>query len=225
MKKQDRYRFILEYFEKTSPRTETELKYNNPYELLVAVMLSAQCTDKRINQVTPALFAAYPTVHDMAKATPDDLLEYIGSVSYPNSKARHLGEMARVVSEKFNGTIPDNFDSLVSLPGVGRKTANVMLAVAFGQAALAVDTHVFRVSHRLGLVPDSCNTPEKTEKELVKNIPQDIISDSHHWLLLHGRYICKARRPECEKCVFTSICKYFAAEKKPIDSKQSGKTS
>lgn len=220
MKKQDRYKYILDYFRKNSPGVETELHYSSPYELLVAVMLSAQCTDKRVNLITSALFTAYPTIETMAKASPEDLLHFIGSVSYPNSKAKHLVATAQVITEKFGGIVPDDFDSLVSLPGIGRKTANVMLSVAFGQARLAVDTHVFRVSHRIGLVSASCNTPQKVEEELVENIPSEFVSNSHHWLLLHGRYICKARRPECAECRLQQACRYFAKTKARTSNKQ-----
>ena len=211
MKKADRYKYVLGFFGKNIQPTETELHYGSPYELLVAVMLSAQCTDKRINTVTPALFAAYPTIQSLASASVEDVLFYISSVSYPNAKARHLVEMARKVCKDFHGEIPSNFDDLTSLPGVGRKTANVVLAVAFGKSALAVDTHVYRVSRRLGLVPDSCNTPRKVELELVKNIPEDLISVSHFWLLNHGRYVCKSRKPECANCGISAACKYYCA--------------
>lgn len=215
MNRAERYKYVLDYFKEHSPRSETELHYGSPYELIVAVMLSAQCTDKRVNMVTPALFAAYPTVESMAQATADDVLPYIASVSYPNSKAAHIVSMARMVCEKFKGRVPDNMDDLLTLPGVGRKTANVVLGVAFGKVALAVDTHVYRVSHRVGLVAESCNTPFKVETELMKHIPREMVTSSHYWILLHGRYICKARRPECERCPITKACKYYAdAEKK-----------
>ena len=214
MKKADRYKFVLNYFEKNIPPVETELHYGSPYELLVAVMLSAQCTDKRINAVTPALFAAYPTVESLASASVEDVLFYISSVSYPNSKAKHLVEMARKVCKDFHGEIPSDFDGLTSLPGVGRKTANVVLAVAFGKSTLAVDTHVYRVSRRLGLVPESCNTPQKVEYELMKNIPESLVSASHFWILMHGRYVCKSRKPECENCGIREACKYYSAHSK-----------
>lgn len=213
MRKAERYARVLGYFEQHVPDKETELHYGSPYELLVAVMLSAQCTDKRVNMVTPALFAEFPSVAAMAEAREEDVLPFIASVSYPNSKARHLVEMARMVCERYGGEIPRTFDELVSLPGVGRKTANVMLAVAFGEEALAVDTHVYRVSRRLGLVPLSCNTPRKVEEELKRNIPHDKVVASHFWILLHGRYVCKARRPECERCELTHVCKYYASER------------
>ena len=188
------------------PVVTTELEFGSAFQLLCATLLSAQCTDKRINQVTPALFARFPDAKSMAKAEPEDIFEYIRSVSYPNSKAKHLVEMARMVVSDFGGEVPSDMDDLVKLPGVGRKTANVMQAVWFGRAAMAVDTHVFRVSHRLGLVPASANTPLKVEQELIKNIPADDVPNAHHWLLLHGRYICTSRKPHCEKCPFDGIC-------------------
>jgi endonuclease-3 len=205
-KKTDKYKFIVEYFSKTQPDVASELNYGSAYELLVATMLAAQCTDKRVNMVTPALFAAYPTVSDLAKATEEEILSYVKSVSYPNSKTHHLSQMAQMVVQDFNGEIPCNIDDLTKLPGVGRKTANVVLAFAFDQAAMPVDTHVFRVSHRLGLVPDSAKTPEAVEKELVKHFPKEYISRAHHWLLLHGRYVCTARKPHCEECALAKIC-------------------
>lgn len=208
MRKQDRYNFVLDYFEKNIPPVETELNYTSPYELIVAVMLSAQCTDKRINAVTPALFAAFPTVEKLAEADAQEIFPFISSVSYPNSKAKHLVEMAEKVCQQFHGVIPQTFEELTSLPGVGRKTANVVLAVAFGQARLAVDTHVYRVSRRVGLVPPSCNTPQKVEEELLRNIPHHLVASSHFWILLHGRYVCKARKPECERCGIAAACKY-----------------
>lgn len=205
-KKTNKYKFIVEYFSKTQPDVASELNYGSAYELLVATMLAAQCTDKRVNMVTPALFAAYPTASDLAKATEEDILSYVKSVSYPNSKTRHLLQMAQMVVSDFGGEIPCDLDNLTKLPGVGRKTANVVLAFAFDQAAMPVDTHVFRVSHRLGLVPDSAKTPEAVEKELVKHFPKEYISRAHHWLLLHGRYVCTARKPHCEECALAGIC-------------------
>ena len=206
MTKRERYAYILDYFREQMPVVTTELEFGSAFQLLCATLLSAQCTDKRINQVTPALFARFPDAKSMAKAEPEDVFEYIRSVSYPNSKAKHLVEMARMVVSDFGGEVPSDMDDLVKLPGVGRKTANVMQAVWFGRAAMAVDTHVFRVSHRLGLVPASANTPLKVEQELIKNIPADDVPDAHHWLLLHGRYICTSRKPHCEKCPFDGIC-------------------
>lgn len=214
MKKSERYKIVLDYFKTDVPPVETELQYGSPYELLVAVMLSAQCTDKRVNMVTPALFAAFPTVESLAAATEADVLPFIRSVSYPNSKATHLVAMARKVCADYGGEVPDTFEALTSLPGVGRKTANVMLAVAFGREALAVDTHVYRVSRRIGLVPMTANTPFKVEEELKRNIPHELVVPSHFWILLHGRYICQARRPKCEECPITEACKYFASHKK-----------
>ena len=208
MKKRELYELCSQRLAKAFPEAVTELHFSSPYELLVAVMLSAQCTDKRVNMVTPALFKAFPTVNDMAAATPEQIFPYVKSVSYPNAKSEHLAQMARMVCERFNGEIPHTMDEMVSLPGVGRKTANVMLAVAFGGNAMPVDTHVFRVSHRIGLVPESCTTPLSVEKELVKYFPQNILSTAHHWLILHGRYVCTARAPKCTNCTLNDICHY-----------------
>lgn len=213
MRKKELYNRVIEYFSKAMPVAETELHYNNPFELLVAVILSAQCTDKRVNMITPALFKAYPTPEAMAAATPEEIFSYIHSVSYPNNKSKHLAGMARKLVEEFDSQVPDNLDDLVKLPGVGRKTANVIQAVVFNKAAMAVDTHVFRVSNRIGLTTNS-KTPLATEKELVKYIPQDIIPQAHHWLILHGRYVCTARSPKCDKCGLTDVCKYYLSEKK-----------
>ncbi len=204
--KTSKYKHIIDHFSRTQPDVSSELNFRSPYELLVATMLAAQCTDKRVNMVTPDLFAAYPDTTALAKATEEDVLTYIKSVSYPNSKAHHLVEMARMSVEDYRGEIPDNMEDLTKLPGVGRKTANVVLAFAFNQAAMPVDTHVFRVSHRLGLVDDSAKTPESVEKELVQHFPKEYVSRAHHWLLLHGRYVCTARKPHCENCTLTSIC-------------------
>lgn len=206
MKKKDRYKLILEYFQKETPRVTTELEYGSVFQLLTAVILSAQCTDKRVNMITPALFERYPDAASMANAEPDEVYEYVRSVSYPNSKARHLVEMSRMLVSKYNGEVPRTLDELLSLPGVGRKTANVIQAVAYGRSVMAVDTHVFRVSHRLGLVSKNCDTPLKVENELMNNIPDDLIPDAHHWLLLHGRYVCTSRSPHCGKCPFDSFC-------------------
>ena len=207
MRKKELYEQILAYFKATMDDTETELHFSNPFELLVAVILSAQCTDKRINQVTPALFSDYPTPEAMAVSTPEVIYKYIRTVSYPNNKARHLVGMAQMLVKDFHGDVPSTLEELTRLPGVGRKTANVIQAVAFGKAALAVDTHVFRVSHRLGLVPKSCTTPYSVEMELKKHIPTDMVAASHYWLLLHGRYTCLARKPKCEKCGLSHLCK------------------
>ena len=208
MKKRELYELCSQRLAKAFPEAVTELHFSSPYELLVAVMLSAQCTDKRVNMVTPALFEAFPTVQDMAEATPEQIFPYVKSVSYPNAKSEHLAQMARMVCERFNGVIPQTMDEMVSLPGVGRKTANVMLAVAFGGQAMPVDTHVFRVSHRIGLVPKRCTAPLSVEKELVKYFPQNILSTAHHWLILHGRYVCTARAPKCTDCTLNDICHY-----------------
>lgn len=208
MNKKERYKEILSYFGDTMPTVTTELEFGSVFQLLVATMLSAQCTDKRVNMVTPELFRHYPDAKTMSTATDDDLLELIHSVSYPNSKARHLREMACQLMEKFGGEVPSDMDSLTSLAGVGRKTANVVQAVAFDMASMPVDTHVFRVSHRLGLVPRSATTPLAVERELKRNIPNELMSRAHHWLLLHGRYICQARKPHCEKCPFSNFCPY-----------------
>lgn len=188
------------------PQVTTELDFGSVFQLLVATMLSAQCTDKRVNMVTPELFRHYPDAKTMAQAEADDVLEYISSVSYPNAKAKHLVEMARMVMSDFAGEVPQTMDDLQKLPGVGRKTANVIQAVAYGKGAMPVDTHVFRVSHRMGLVSQKANTPLKVEMELRKNIAEDVLADAHHWLLLHGRYVCQSRKPKCEMCPFTTFC-------------------
>lgn len=209
MKKAERYKYILGWFEDNMPEAETELKYSSPYELLIAVILSAQCTDKRVNMVTPALFEAFSTPEVLAVATPEYVFEYIKSISYPNNKAKHLVGMAKKLVNDFGGQVPDTQEALESLPGVGRKTANVMLIVAFDKPAMPVDTHVFRVSNRLGLTNNS-KTPLETEKELLKNIPKQLLHLAHHWLILHGRYICVARKPKCPECGLSQWCKYFS---------------
>lgn len=188
------------------PKVTTELEFGSVFQLLVAVILSAQCTDKRVNSITPQLFERYPDAKSMAEAEADEVYEYIKSVSYPNAKAQHLVSMARMLMTDFNGEVPDTMDKLIKLPGVGRKTSNVIQAVAFGRSVIAVDTHVFRVSHRLGLVSRKANTPLKVESELMANIPAEYATDAHHWLLLHGRYVCTSRKPHCEKCPFDNIC-------------------
>lgn len=208
MTKKELYRHVLDYFQTSMPVAETELHYENPFQLLVAVILSAQCTDKRVNLVTPALFEAFPTPEVMAEATPEALFEYIRSVSYPNNKSRHLAGMARMLTKDFGGQVPSTLEELVRLPGVGRKTANVIQSVVFDKAAMAVDTHVFRVSHRLGLVSDRCTTPLSVEKELIRNIPEAQIPIAHHWLILHGRYTCTARTPKCDACGLQVWCKH-----------------
>ena len=202
-----RYQGILEYFQHNQPNPETELKHHDPFELLVAVMLSAQCTDKRVNMVTPDLFSAYPTPQAMAVATAEDILQYIKSVSYPNSKAAHLQAMAQQLVNEFDGKVPDNMKDLTSLPGVGRKTANVVLGAAFGQSTIPVDTHVYRVSHRLGL--SQGKTPDDVERDLARHIPAEMRFDAHHWILLHGRYVCKALRPNCLNCGIQEYCKQY----------------
>ena len=206
MTRKDRYRYILEYFRRTQPAVTTELHFTNAFELLCATLLSAQCTDQRINMVTPDLFRRYPTPQAMAEAEPEDVFDYISSVTYPNAKAHHLVEMARRLVADFNAEVPERGEDLVKLPGVGRKTANVIQAVWFGKAAMPVDTHVYRVSHRLGLVSKAADSPYKVEQELLKHIPAEDVSNAHHWLLLHGRYVCRSNRPKCGECVFASIC-------------------
>lgn len=212
MKTKDRYSAIIEYFQETMPLAKSELNYSTPFELLVAVILSAQCTDKRINQITPPLFRDFPTPQAMTEATQDIIYEYIKSVSYPNNKARHLIGMARMLVECYGGEVPSTGEELEKLPGVGRKTANVIQAVIFQKARMAVDTHVFRVSHRLGLVGKTCTTPLSVEKQLTKHLPKEIIPLAHHWLILHGRYVCQSRTPHCEKCGLTGICKHFSSK-------------
>lgn len=206
MNKKERYRYILDYFRREMPNVTTQLEFGSTFQLLVATLLSAQCTDKRINEITPELFRRYPNAKEMAKADEMDILEYVKSVSYPNSKAKHLVDMSRMIVADFNGEVPSDMENLIKLPGVGRKTANVIQAVAFGKSTMAVDTHVYRVSHRLGLVPKMADTPYKVELELIKNIPKEDIPRAHHWLLLHGRYICTSRSPHCDKCQFNNIC-------------------
>ena len=206
MTKKERSKRILDYFHAQQPEITTELEFGSVFQLLCAVVLSAQCTDKRVNMVTPDLFRIYPTPQLMAQASAEDIREIISSVSYPNAKADHLARLARKIVDDFNGEVPETLDEMTSLPGVGRKTANVMLAVAFGKAAMPVDTHVFRVSHRLQLVPKSADTPEKVERHLVKLIPAPLLSRAHHWLLLHGRYVCTSRKAHCEKCEIAEYC-------------------
>jgi len=209
MTQKERFKFVIDYFQKHSPQAETELIYDNPYELLVAVILSAQCTDKRINMTTPAIFEKYPDVQALSKASFDELFPFIKSISYPNNKTKHLIAMANKVVEEFNGNIPMTVEELMQLPGVGRKTANVITSVIDKQPNMAVDTHVFRVSKRIGLVPQTASTPLAVEKELIKNIPTEFIHKAHHWLILHGRYVCVARIPKCEQCGVRPACKYY----------------
>lgn len=206
MTREERYSYLLAYFREKMPAVTTELEFGSAFQLLCATVLSAQCTDKRVNMITPALFQIYPTAQAMAQAEPEDVLVYVKSVSYPNAKARHLVELSRMIVSDFAGEVPSSLDNLVKLPGVGRKTANVMQAVWFGRAAMAVDTHVYRVSHRLGLVPTNANTPRKVEESLMKHIPEGDMADAHHWLLLHGRYVCTSRSPHCKDCPFNSFC-------------------
>ena len=207
-----RYEGVLNLLEKEWPTADSELNFENEYQLLVAVMLSAQCTDKRVNMVTPALFAAYPTIADLAQSKAETVFGYIRSVSYPNSKATHLVEMAKRVVEVYSGVIPDTREELQTLAGVGRKTANVVCAVWWNQPTMAVDTHIFRVAERIGLTTNAKN-PLQSEQQLIKHIPEDIIPKAHHWLLLHGRYTCQARNPKCEKCQLTDFCRYFSKKK------------
>ncbi|MEG1563649.1 MAG: endonuclease III [Bacteroides sp.] len=209
MRTKERYEKVIAWFRENVPVAETELHYSNPFELLMAVILSAQCTDKRVNLITPSLFRDFPTAEVLAETTPEVVFEYIRSVSYPNNKAKHLVSMARMLKEKFHSVMPDTLEELLQLPGVGRKTANVIQSVVFNKAAMAVDTHVFRVSHRIGLVGDDCTTPFSVEKELMKNIPKEFVPIAHHWLILHGRYVCKARVPQCEHCGLQMMCKYY----------------
>ena len=208
MTTEERYLHILDWFMENMSNAQTELNYSNPFELLVAVILSAQCTDKRVNMVTPQLFSDFPTPEAMASTTPEKLLEYIRSVSYPNSKAKHLVEMSRKLVADFEGKVPDNVDKLQTLPGVGRKTANIIVSVIYNQPSMPVDTHVFRVSERLGLTTDSKN-PLQTERELVRHIPPQLLPIAHHWLILHGRYVCHARKPKCNVCGLKSWCRYY----------------
>ncbi len=209
MTTKERFEHIIQYFAEAMPIAESELTYSNPFELLVAVMLSAQCTDKRVNQVTPALFEAFPTPEVMAASNKETIFEYIRSVSYPNNKAAHLVGMAQMLVRDFNSQVPDNIEDLQRLPGVGRKTANVVCAVIYNQPTMAVDTHIFRVSERIGLTTNSKN-PLQTEKQLVKYIPTELIPKAHHWILLHGRYVCQARTPHCDKCGITKWCRYYS---------------
>ncbi len=208
MTTKQRFEHILRWFETNMPVAESELVFLNPFQCLVAVMLSAQCTDKRVNMVTPALFEAFPTPEALAKATSDEVFEYVKSVSYPRSKAEHLVAMAKRLVDVYDGAVPDNIEDLQTLQGVGRKTANVVCAVIWNQPTMAVDTHIFRVSERLGLTTNSKN-PLQTEKALVKYIPADVIPKAHHWLLLHGRYVCQARKPQCERCGLAQYCRFF----------------
>ncbi len=211
MTKKERYEFVINYFQQHAPDAETELIYDDPFQLLVAVILSAQCTDVRVNMTTPKIFQKFPTAQKMAKAEFDDLFPLIKSISYPNNKTKHLIGMAKMLLEKFNGIVPMTVDELVQLPGVGRKTANVITSVIDQQPNMAVDTHVFRVSARIGLTTHA-KTPLATEQQLIKNIPQELIHKAHHWLILHGRYVCVARNPKCDVCGLKEICKYYSTK-------------
>ena len=211
MNQKERYQAVLERFGKEMPSPKTELHYSDPFQLLVAVILSAQCTDKRVNMITPPLFKAFPDAPSLARATPEQVFEYIKSVSYPNNKTKSLIGMARKLCDSFDGRVPDDIDDLLTIPGVGRKTANVILSVIYNKPAMAVDTHVFRVAERIGLTTRSRN-PLTTEKKLTANIPAEQIPQAHHWLILHGRYVCKARKPECESCFLSDICRYHQNE-------------
>lgn len=213
MTRRERYDAIVARFREIMPVAETELHYSTPFQLLVAVILSAQCTDKRVNMITPALFAAYPDAKSLAEAEPQEVFEYIRSCSYPNNKTKSLLGMARKLVDDFGGEVPQDMESLLTLPGVGRKTANVILAVVYGKAAMAVDTHVFRVSERLGLTTDSPN-PLATEKTLMKYLPEEVVPDAHHWLILHGRYVCKARNPQCSTCELSDLCRKYQKDQK-----------
>lgn len=212
MTKKERYEKIIEYFKTHNPNAETELNYHTPFDLLVAVILSAQCTDKRVNMVTPDLLKAFPNAQKMSETTSDEIFEYIKSISYPNNKAKHLLNMSKRLVEEYGGEVPEDYDALLSLPGVGRKTANVIASVVWNKPKMAVDTHVFRVSNRIGLTNNS-KTPLQTEMELIKHFPEEIIPIAHHWLILHGRYVCMARSPKCDECGISAYCKYFLAQK------------
>lgn len=209
MRKKERFENVIDWFQKNMPIAETELHYNSPFELLIAVILSAQCTDKRVNMITPRLFQDFPTPEALAASTPEVIFEYIRSISYPNNKAKHLVGMARMLVNDFNSEVPDTLEKLIKLPGVGRKTANVIQSVVYNKAAMAVDTHVFRVSNRIGLTTNSKN-PLVTELELTKYIPKGLIPIAHHWLILHGRYVCQARTPKCDQCGLSPFCKYYS---------------
>ena len=212
MRIKERYDGVIAYFQDAMPVAESELNYSNPFELLVAVILSAQCTDKRVNLTTPSLFEAYPTAEAMAEATVEDIFPYIRSISYPNNKARHLAAMARMLMEEFGGEVPSDLDALQRLPGVGRKTANVIGAVIWQKEVMPVDTHVFRVAARIGLTRGA-KTPLQTELQLERHIPSHLLPIAHHWLILHGRYVCTARSPKCAKCGITAFCRHFLEQK------------
>jgi endonuclease-3 len=208
MRREERFKQIIAWFQENMPVAETELKYTNPYELLVAVILSAQCTDKRVNVITPKVFEKWPTENELADATPEDVFEVIKSCSYPNNKSKHLVGMAKMLRDEFKGEVPDDVKELQKLPGVGRKTANVIASVVYQKPALAVDTHVFRVSARIGLTVNA-KTPFEAEKQLIKYLPEEVLPIAHHWLILHGRYVCLARKPKCDQCGLKMWCKYY----------------
>jgi endonuclease-3 len=215
MTRKERYQYVIAWFQEHMPEAETELHYSNPYELLVAVILSAQCTDKRVNMVTPALFRKFPGPESLARATFEDVEPLVRSVTFANNKSRHLIGMAQMLMERFGGEVPDNIEDLVLLPGVGRKTANVIISVVFQKPGMAVDTHVFRVSERIGLTLKA-KTPLQAETQLVANIPKELLPIAHHWLILHGRYVCVARRPKCEQCGLQKVCRYFQTDMRHI---------
>ncbi|HOY39353.1 MAG: endonuclease III [Bacteroidales bacterium] len=217
MTKKERYQGVISWFSNNIPVAETELHYTNPYQLIVAVILSAQCTDKRVNIITPAFFKHFPTVYSLSEAKIDEIYELIKSCSYPNNKTNHLKRMAETLVNDFNGIVPSDTAELIKLPGVGRKTANVIASVAFNQPKMAVDTHVFRVSNRLGLTRNA-KTPLAVETELVKHFPESLIGKAHHWLILHGRYVCKARKPQCESCGISLYCKFFEHLQKNVNN-------
>jgi endonuclease-3 len=223
MLKKERYGAFIHHFSENMPVAETELAYENPFQLLVAVVLSAQCTDKRVNMVTPKLFEDFPTAAHLATTSFDELFPYIRSISYPNNKTKHLIGLGKMLVETFNGEIPSTVEELVKLPGVGRKTANVITSVVWNQPNMAVDTHVFRVSKRLGLVTQSAKTPLEVEKQLIRHIPKKHVHVAHHWLILHGRYTCTARQPKCEECQLTHFCRFYEKNKALILSKASFK--
>lgn len=209
MTRKERYKAVVELFKKINPDAETELEYNDPFQLLIAVILSAQCTDERINKVTPTLFRDFPSPRHLASVSADEVYPYIRSVTYPNNKAKHLVGMAKMLVSEFDGVVPGDIKELQKLPGVGRKTANVIASVIYNQPAMAVDTHVFRVSKRLGLVNQNAKTPLEVEKQLVSNLDKEDIAIAHHWLILHGRYVCLARKPKCKDCKLAHLCRYF----------------
>ncbi len=216
MTKKQLYEITLKYLEGKCPTQDTELFYESPFQILVAVVLSAQCTDKRVNMVTPKLFELYPTAALMSKATPQEIYQLINSVSYPNSKSKYLVDLSKRITDNYNGEVPSTLEELTTLPGVGRKTANVIQSIVFNKAALAVDTHVFRVSHRIGLVSDKATTPYAVERELIKHINNSKISVAHFWLLYHGRYMCTSRNPQCSMCGLTEICKFYKKQREKL---------